>query len=672
MTITQERSSGTAFWSQVAVCKPGENYRIEATVSCDLAAGDAATEFEPCGFVLAVEPWIDDRPEGIRRTTPGVTRSTSPVAVRTYYEAPDGIRRIRVSVGIVNARGTARVHEVRLIKILELDEVSHVLAIPPPPHLVKPPRVAKSVVVCSETASQRPIAARLSAYFGASKVVTLTPKMLRSRKLTADAVLLPDARPPSSIRSLSSLKKLSEERIVIISLPAFAELAGEVPSLRRVEQDDDPIHAKVMYANHATRGFALHDVFPYTWSGKRLGSFVQHQYRQTKAFQQFCGKHGFEVLLASMCDQAVTSDRPISLFKETPGGGLFVLDVEPAEADTSSYGEPILALHLLLSILGQNQTHLGQYISPDDTEAEFRGQVRETTARLEHFVVHDAELPTAEITEQLVTIGREDRTYGLPLSPKPVILVRTGLTSGDLESVYGAYIWFKQLIRMEPYRCPYAQPLASQVRLAWVPSVAPWDSRGGWLRSDRSPTNPMTVEAEGSEIAALIDVVSRPIIHPRVVFPKETRSFRHASTWLPQLAAAFPPGPWFALQSGQDAALTDRDAMAWQPAAYGVHVAVDSAVFKGDAHRQVRATGGEVIRIEVPACEAAFTAYSIRSTDLVATLLEHVIGLQFGLIAVNRQPSAVRFNAVPPVSPGEALILDHRDPLLRKDASQAG
>ena len=44
--------------------------------------------------------------------------------------------------------------------------------------------------------------------------------------------------------------------------------------------------------------------------------------------------------------------RPVCLHKETKSGGLFVLDIEPAEAAPSTFGEPVLAMHLLLSMLG--------------------------------------------------------------------------------------------------------------------------------------------------------------------------------------------------------------------------------------------------------------------------------------------------------------------------------
>jgi hypothetical protein len=108
---------------------------------------------------------------------------------------------------------------------------------------------------------------------------------------------------------------------------------------------------------------------------------------------------------------------------------------------------------------------------------------------------------------------------------------------------------------------------------------------------------------------------------------------------------------------------------------YNVEIVVDAAAFKSDAHHDVLAGGGQVVRIEVPGCDADFTAHSIQRTDLAATLLEQVIGLQYGLIAVNRCAGggpSVHFDAFPPVASGEALVIDRRDPMLRSDTSQAG
>ncbi len=677
MTILVRRHTGTAFWSQIVACNPGKSYRVEATVTCDLTAADPATAGESIGLVLAVQPMVGERPVGERpvgerRVTPGLHRASEPIAIRTYYETPDNIRRLKLSIGVINMRGTTCIHHVRLIEILEPEEMSHILAIPAPSYALPAPRFVKCVCICSATAADRPITHRLGICFGDSNVCTLGPEELRVTDLTGNALLLPDAAPPPSIRSLTGLMKLAANRIVVISLPAMTKLTGGLLSLHRIEQDDDPIHAKVSCANHATRGFALHDVFPYAWPGHATGSFVQNQFRRTGALKAFCEKHGFVTLLLSVCDQDVTSDRPICLYKETPGGGLFVLDIEPAEAEGSTFGEPALAMHLLLSVLGQTQNSLGQFTVPVQDEAALRELIRDMDVRFEPFVVHDADVPTEELTEQLVTIGREDQSYGMPLTPKPVILVRSGLTSGDAESVYGAFLWFKQFVRMEPHACPYAQQLASQFRLAWVPLVAPWEAHDGWLRGGRPPVETMAVTTEGADIAALIDIASCPTNEVGVVLPSHEGAYRRYAEWLPRIVEAFAPGRYFMHYVDDREVFCDRDRFAWRHLRHHVQVIVDPEAFQTDAHRDVTGGGGQVIRIEIPGHDADFPAHSIQRTDLAATLLEHVIGLQYGLIAVNRQPTTVHFDGFPPVGSGQALIIDRRDPMLQANASQVG
>ena len=663
---------GAAAWSQTIVCKPEEFYRIEATVTCDLEIDEAGSEADNAGLILTAQPVVEGRPQGRRHETPAIIRTSKQTAIRTYYEAPDEVRRLEITIGVRDASGTARIHEVRVIQVMEPEAISHCLALPVPPYSVSVPRIVKHVCVCSATAEERPVTRRLAAYFGTANVHSLAPTKLRDVPRGTHALLLPDATLPASIRSMSGLIKLANDQLVIVSLPALAKLANGMLSLRRVEQDDDAIHARVEYANHATRGFALHDNFPYAWDGDKTGSFVQQHFRKTAAIKTFCEKHQFETLLSSMCDQDVTSERPICLYKKTPGGGLYVLDIEPAEADASTFAEPTLPIHLLLNILGQTLNALGQYSAPVREEAEFREFFREMAIRFKHFVVQDADLPIDEVTEQLVTIGREDQSYGLPLKPKPVILVRSGLTGGDVETPYGALLWFKQLVRMEPYTCSYAQQLASRFRLAWVPLVAGWEPSDGWRRSDREPECAMAVTAEDSEVAAIIDLVACPTNEVGIVLPSHEGAYRRYVDWLPRIFEAFPPGAHFAptVEDGEE--FDDLDRIAWRRPHHRLQLIVDTDAFDSDAHRGVIANGGQAIRIEVPGCDRDFTARSIERTDLVATLLEQVIGIQYGLIAVNRRPDTVNFDGFGPVTSGDALVLDHSHRLLQAAATQAG
>ena len=667
VAIIADEPVASAGWSQVVVCRPEAFYRVEATVTCDLSASD-----DSAGLVLKVQPLVDDQPTGDERWTPALHRVISPIDIRTYFQAPDSIRRLRVSVGLANCAGRAEIRHVRFVEILEPEEMSHLLAVPPPATAVHPPRAAATVCVCADRAADRPITRLLGAEFGETCVQTVARKTFRSERISSDAILMPDPDPPASIRSLDALEDLAAERIVVISLPAFAKLSRGAAVLRRVEQADDPIHAKVMVANHATRGFALHDLFAYAWSGRTPGGFVQNQFRRSDALGKFCERRGYVTLLASMCDREVTSDRPICLYKPTARGGLFVLDIEPAEAQPSTFGEPALAMHVLLSMLGRTQVHAGQYMVPVREEAQFRDLIRETALRFDSFIVHDADVPVEEVTEQLVTIGREDECFGLPLKPKPVILVRSGLTSGDVESVYGAYLWFKQLVRAEPFACPYAQALASQFRLAWVPCIAPWEARGGWRRRGRQPLARLAIQTEGANLAALIDVVSCPINQARVVLPRQDEVFERYSAWLPRLINIFTPGRYFASTVAVGDPFNDRERYEWRSVGHNVRVVVDPAPFTTDIHRDAATAGAHSLRIELPGCDADFATHSIHRTDLAVTLLEQVLGLHYGLIAVNRRTTPVHLDGFPPIGMGEALILAHRDPVLQARMSQAG
>ncbi len=667
LTIHADAAVDSAMVSQTVVCKPEEHYRVEAVVSCDLAA-----DAEDAGFVLTAQPVNQSGEPGDKLATSYVTNTYSRTVVRGYIEIPEGVRRLRVEVGIVGATGSVTVHRVVVLGVIEPEETSHLLALPAPSFALPAPKTAKSVTVCSATAASRPLTAILETVLGGRHVSVVEPSGFSRSMLKMDAVIFPDDAAPRAIRSVATLLSLAEERIVVISLSAFAKLAGGALRPRRVEQEDDPICAKVVFANHATRGFALHDTFPYAGDGKKPGSFAQTHFRTGNDFKNFCRRHGFITLLESMCNLDSTSEKPICLYRETKNGGLYVLDIDPIEASPSTAGEPTIALHLLRNVLGHNQFCLGQYAAPLREEYEIRDLFNEMNLRFREFVVHAEDRPTKELTHQLVTIGREDDAYGLPLRPKPVILVRSGLASGDAESVYGSFLWFKQLLRMPPHKCSYEVHLASRFRLAWLPIVSSWDRRDGWQRGNRPPTEVMDLETDDAPIAAVIDVASAPRNRARVVIPSVQGAYQRYAQWLPALSETFSAGNYYAYAPPAGETFDDRTKYAWRMMPPPVGVEVDASTFDTPFHEQVRSAGGEVVRIEVPGHDADFTSHSIYRTDLTASMLEWVMGLQYGLIAVNRTHRKIRFNGFEPVAPGEALVADAEDAMLRIATAQVG
>lgn len=667
VTFSSKSAKGFAGFMQTIACKPDEHYRIEAIVTCDLIAAD-----ETRGLILQVQPMVDDKPFEQPAQTVGLHRASTPTVVRAFIVTADEVRRLNFSIGIVGATGTVEVHAVRVFKMIEPEEEGHPLALPDPAHTLALPKRVKKIGVCADDSDHRPITDLLRGCLDSRRIKTAPLSSFGEFIKTVDAVLLPEPKPPASLRSVAALTKLAESKIVIISLPAFVTLSKKALRLRKVVQPDDPTCAQVVFANYATAGFSLQDTFSFAAEDMAKGTYSQNQFRTGKDFTSFCKRHGLETLLNSMCDKDSTSDQPIALFKQTKGGALFVMDIDPAENSGSTRDEPVLTAHVLLSMLGQVTPGLGQFAPPLSDEPELRTHLREMSLRFALIVLDEEDVPVEDLPRQMVTIGREDESFGLPLKPKPVIMVRSGLTAGDSGSVHGAMGWFRQLVRMPPFASPYAEMLASRFRLSWIPCAARWEWREGLQRSGQPPAEEMVIDTEAGGMDALIDIESCPNNRARVVFANDGEEFERYAYWIPRLLTAFPPGRYFSNIGPTDGCPSDLTRRQWSPLSYPVTVEVDTKAFDSQAHRNVLDTGGQVIRVEIPGFDANTTAHSIFRTDLAATLLEHVIGLRFGLLAVNRQRTKAQLERFAPVGSGDALVVERGDPLIRPTAAQVG
>lgn len=674
--------NGSARWVQTLACRPGEYYRVEAVITCELHS-----ESDHGGLRVVLEPGpAEPAPKPNRRkprigpaesppqplATPPVRRASKPKTIRAYYQPPRGVRRMTVGVEVRAATGTATIHEVRLIHILEPDEEAHVLAIPPPATALEGPKPARRVCVVTTTGAERPVVEVLREALGSSNVEVASAGTFDARTSRADALLLPDAAPPRFARSLKSLFALADSRIVVISLPAFASLAGEKIRMRSIDQPDDPTHARVELGCAATAGFALHDVFAFAWAGKRRGSFAQRQFRKTAELKEFGKRHQLQTVLGSMCDQDSTSFQPIVLHRAgADGGELYVMDIEPVEAEPSTFGDATLAARLLLNVLGHGQSGLGQFIAHVPHMWRLRELIREMAVRFTPWTVHDEDAPADQITSQLVCVGGDDRSFGLPLRPKPVVVIRSGVMPGDVESVYAAFLWFKQLVRMPPFNCPYAEQLASVVRLAWVPTVHECEASDGWSRADDGPrvAVPFDLGEMDAPVAAVIDLVGVSRNHYRAVIPTDRGPHARLVECLPSCFRSFHAGNHLAWMPGEGDDFANSDSYGWRRVRPEVRVVVDAEAFNDDGSRQVLRQGGAVVRLEIPTWDADFTAQSIHRTSASATLLEQVIGLQVGLIAVNRTGGRVQLDGFAPVEPGDALI---RQPEQLARAASAG
>lgn len=666
LSIHHPSTRGLSRLEQSVACRPGRYYRVEAEVSCDLRGGENA------GLLLTLRG--DDA--ALDLCSAPVLRSTRPIVLRAYLEAPQGVAVVSVGVAIRHARGRAVVHRVRFIPILEPEEEAHAMAILPPVSAHPAPRGVRTACIVSAHHGDRPLSTCLRLVLGEKSVTPADPG--GAIPDAPDALIFPDDAPPRELRSLAALLALAERKIVLVSLPALAALSRGVLRVRVVEQDDDPIHARVVYSTWATAGFALHDCFPHAWAGRAAGSFVQRQFRPSPSRAAFLKRHRLTVLLDSMCDRDSTSHQPVALFRAFPRGALFVVDLHPLETAPSTFNEPTITLHLLKALLGLAHPGLGQYTVPARTAAQLRRTLHDFADRFPAVAVHDERDTQTDDQPVLVTVGGDDEAFGLPLRPKPLILLRTGLTGGEAESVYSAWPWIKQLLRPPPHPCGYAETLARRFRFAWVPTAAPWHVREGWSarplnaaaasdparngRAARGEAVEMTLDLADAALGALIDVTTTDRSTARVAVPDEAGAHRRILDHLSTLAALAFPAPVHAFAPQDDAPFSDRDRYAWREITPRVEVVRDRFAFRERIHRDAQRGGAALVRIELPRSESDFVAHSIHRTALGAALIELTVGLVHGTLAVNRGLREVALLGIPPLPPGETWMRPNREP----------
>lgn len=102
--------------------------------------------------------------------------------------------------------------------------------------------------------------------------------------------------------------------------------------------------------------------------------------------------------------------------------------------------------------------------------------------------------------------------------------------------------------------------------------------------------------------------------------------------------------------------MTDQRHYVWQTDRLVPRIESDERVFADEFHSSARAAGADLFRVETPNSPADFLCNSIWRTDRVATLLETLVGLQCGLLAVNRRQSDLELSLPVGVAvPGDTL-----------------
>ncbi len=620
MLIEAERPDQSAVWSQTIPCRRNQHYRIEADIECDCGGAD-----EESGVVLSVQCHGDEGPMGEPLRFAPVQRASKRLTLRGYFKTAPEARRVEIRVGLVRARGWARVYDVRLMKNLELDACSHVLAVPPPVYAEEPPRPVRRVLICGDAGSRPSLNEMLRSRFGPANVKHRPIAESHAQSVRADAILIPGDKPPSGVRTIEQLEELARNRIAVISIDAFARLCKTRLETKTVEQQDDPMHAKITCGCFITAGFALHDVFPFAGVGDVPSSFRQRQFVTNRAFHDVRKRYRFEVFLTAVTDNDQTTDKPIGLFKRTAHGAVVVCDLDALEMRHTTLGEANAAAVVLLNVLGCAPSALGQYLSPPWDERDFRQELIEFQTRYPAYTCLGLDHSETSVDGAVVRLGHDDESYGLPLPQRPAVVIRTGLRRGDEDGIYGTMLWLKRLVRPSPFPGVYTRYLTRRLRVFWLPLQRPWNDAVGLYRAD-GPPREARGEFDPGALRVLIDVTTGSQNRLRIVVDRRGALLKRCARALPTLARAMDPGRFIVYAPESGSATHDFDRWAWRSLDMVPEVVVDETSFPDRLHRSARAAGADLVRLELPRPATALPADSIRRTDLAACTLEHVVG----------------------------------------------
>ncbi len=681
-------------WVQTIRCRGETLYRVE--VHASYAAPGASH-----GDGLAVRIRALRKGEVIAGSEVACApwRSTTPRVWRTVYRTPHGATKLELAVRASGRRGEARILRVRAIPMDFLFVEGHPLACPPPPHACPRPIAASAATIVRAGEHDEPLRALLGAMLGPRRVRVVSPREIARGPRSGEALFMASAQALPRGTTWATLCRSAERSIIVLSLDAFAALVNRrrpgTVSLREWRQTDDTIAAKVHHAGFVTNGFALEDTFHFHLLDEETGAFSQRQLARTAGLRQFLSAESIQVTLVSETNTDSTSDRPLALFKPIGQGGIFVIDAAPILADPTSEAESTAAAVLLGNLLGLDVAGFGQYADPQLGAPAWH---RHLSAAANQFsgIATDWVDPSGTHrpfafagATPLVEAGPRDAL--LDRSHLPLVVLRSGLDCTGRFGLAGAWTWLKNLVRMEPHACRYAPRLLALCRPILIPhgSVFPVDALTGLLA--------------GTSASLVIDIHPSPRNALRLRLPDGADSRGNGARrngcgangynelgagrgrtgidddWLGRLGLLAEVDRQLRLDVGfgrlpaASAEMADLDAWDWR---YDeAPLVMERALASGPAggvSLPIVGTGAVHVRLEVPCAGEPAAGTSIVDTHRLATLLELIVGLRFGLIAVNRRcrPRQLTLTAVPPLREAELIAADGRSRAM--DGTQLG
>lgn len=628
-------------------CKQKQWYRIELLLRAP-GAESAAGRFE-----VRLEQFDKSGRSLASECRCGPSRSDSPLVWREYLFTAPGAATVELSILRVGGTGRGDLGPVRFIAMEPPEALGHPLAVPPPPRAYPPPRTVRKVELVGDDV---PAALReaLIARFGHGHVRSATTAAFSPDGVTGDGVVLYDDPPAETLPSWKALLELAASRLVVISPTLFARLAGRagggpiVP--RTIRQENDPICVSVRDADFVTRGFALLDVFAYSRYSADRGAFELRCLRRTSALRAFLQRQKIAITLLSETATDATTELPVCLVRPTSGGAVVVLDLAPFASSPCTQDVLNLAAFVLFNALGQSQFSAGQYVVPATDASSIAGLLKELVERFEPLHFAEANSRSAPDRAPPVMLGGQTEGFGLPVAERPTVLIRTGFGGGEWAGLYAVMLWFKDLLRHEPWCAPHARELLWRYRFVLEPIAG--SAELGRLAAHPRTGLPAVVGGTGkASVVLAIDVATADRHACRVVVHDQGGVyFRRLAEMLPRLDAELRVARPTLLRPGDGADPADRASYRWRHDLPPVEVIADESATTGlpeAAH----------VRVELPRWFDETGSNSLWQTERAVTLLEWLVGLRGGLLAVNRGSTQRTVSLAGWLADGQPVVL---------------
>lgn len=351
--------------------------------------------------------------------------------------------------------------------------VAHALALPPPWTQYPPPFVVRRAVHVAAGAN----GSARSSKSARTPTLDSLPVRAVSRAALAQlsgrqAIVIADGAVRAARTAWNDVLALADRHAVIVSLGAFASIAGGSAVVTERVDQEKPVCAMVRESNFITRGFALHDIFVTGWFDADEHRYGMRCLQRTRSLREFCRANDLTTVLTTETDTESGSNHPLGLWRPGRAGWLLVMDVSPPVGRKTAVPASPYLHRFIRQALGQAEPHRGQYVvaprSFPDCEQTLANLCERFPPLRWHRTVGPDGLPPIgwcelRAPESMVTASGDAR----------VIELRTGHGPSEWDLVFGVLTWLKQLLRPPLRACAEARALLRQWALQWLPTAEP-------------------------------------------------------------------------------------------------------------------------------------------------------------------------------------------------------